>query len=416
MSDSVIDRATERAWRRFQARLADYIAEMAEGDSLVVHLEAVEGDDAGAASYVRFYICGDDLVRAEICSDQHLPGRNTLDAAVAVLTESGWSPPTDASGERQDKGVADFYVDVDRRQVDRVAVMAVRALREVFGVPHPAFLSTGGKVETVDSTDAAALLPTPPAVPYAEPLAVRPIGPEQLGELVDDALARLLGAQPEHDEDGDVAIPVGGGLVWVRVQDDAPIVTLFTTLVHGVTDLGEALAAVAELNREHRMIKFMVSDDVVVAYAEMQAMPFAPVHLRNLLAHLAQALEGVDDGLADRLGGQSAFVHADAAATEQRDGLPVELMTLIHLDPNSQGLDADLTASVCDFDRDLVLQFLTTSSEQEIEWRNARDAAAEAGDAEEAAACEHEAHAWEVTGDTLRRALRVIVDRNRATQ
>src|SRR5205085_12427309 len=50
-----LDRSTERAWSRFQARLADHLAEMDDDDVLVVSADSAVGSDAeGSAPYVQF--------------------------------------------------------------------------------------------------------------------------------------------------------------------------------------------------------------------------------------------------------------------------------------------------------------------------------------------------------------------------
>jgi hypothetical protein len=90
------------------------------------------------------------------------------------------------------------------------------------------------------------------------------------------------------------------------------------------------------------------------------------------------------------------------------------LQTLLQLDPHGQGdVDAELAASICDFDRELVLTLIQQASEQEITWRRSGSIAL-AGDDDEARVCFGEARGWDATRETLRAALRVIVERRRA--
>ena len=59
-----LDRATARAWSRFQARLADRVADMEDGDIVLVEAEAAREDVEGSAPYVQFCAWGETLVRA----------------------------------------------------------------------------------------------------------------------------------------------------------------------------------------------------------------------------------------------------------------------------------------------------------------------------------------------------------------
>jgi hypothetical protein len=68
---------------------------------------------------------------------------------------------------------------------------------------------------------------------------------------------------------------------------------------------------------------------------------------------------------------------------------------------------------VCSYDRDVVLRLLKIASQEEIAWRQSYDEAAMTDDKDEAAACDTEAVGWAKTVETLRQALRVIVERNR---
>lgn len=146
-------------------------------------------------------------------------------------------------------------------------------------------------------------------------------------------------------------------------------------------------------------------------------MPFVPAHVRDMLSVLSDTAGNIDDEVATRLGGRLMF---EEPAALERDiyvideetpkELPPELLTLLHLDADGTGAVDDATAAkVCGHDRDRILLFLKLSSEQEIEWRTSAETAAAAGDADEAAACNHEAAGWQQTVETLRGALRLMV-------
>src|SRR5262245_28468484 len=89
--DFDLDRTTRRAWGRFQSSLADHVVAMEDDDVLVVDAETWLGDDAsGAAPYVQFCAWGDDLVRAEVSSNEYLDPAVALDrAGVEALVALG---------------------------------------------------------------------------------------------------------------------------------------------------------------------------------------------------------------------------------------------------------------------------------------------------------------------------------------
>ena len=149
MSSSETDLAeeVERAWTAFRARLADRLAELEDDDSLLIEVETGVDEDEleGAAPYLQFMGWGGDLVRAEVASNVFLDERCRLgDEEQEQLVGLGWLAPTYDPDDETDSGSPNFYVDVERREADRLAVMVVGALRDAFGCAHPAFLDADG--------------------------------------------------------------------------------------------------------------------------------------------------------------------------------------------------------------------------------------------------------------------------------
>lgn len=88
------------------------------------------------------------------------------------------------------------------------------------------------------------------------------------------------------------------------------------------------------------------------------------------------------------------------------------MQTLLELDAEAPGsLAPELAASVCALDRDLVLELITWNSQEEIAWRAARGDEVLQGDPEAVEVCDMEAGHAEAMVTLLRRALRLIVDR-----
>lgn len=413
-----VDSATSQAWVRFQARLGDRLVELEEDDTLLVEDISTGGDNAsGSLPYVQFCAWGEDMLRAEVSSNHVLMPTRALDARGELeLVKLGYDAPMSPD----DEGTINFYTDVSRSEGDRVAVMAVRALRDVFGVLHPDFLHVDGLPGQ----------PVPPVEEAAhargeEPLAVIPRGgPEQLRSLVDQALVPYLGHVPERDEDGDIPVAVGDTVVFIRVQESAPMVELFACVAADVQDQERAAFEVGMLNRDVQLVKFRLVEDYVMASMHLPAWPFAPEHLRAMLAVMSSAVESAEKDLGVRLHMQHATDTSEESpaddATADRDtaaGGPDGVsqhaaMILLQLDAEASGsVDPALVASICGHDVGLILRLIEGDSRQEIAWRQSRDRALESGDAEGAEVCDHEMQHARLTVSLLRRALRVVVER-----
>jgi hypothetical protein len=435
-----LDRSTERAWSRFQAKLADHLADMRDDDVLIVSAEsAVDDEDGGSAPYVQFVAWGETLLRSEVSSNEYLADAVRLDASGShMIAGLGWhEPTTDKDDEDPGEGSANFFLDVERSNADRLAVMTTRALRDVFGVAHPAFLTAGGLDEAAEPELGIPSGPGPSEVDVEQP-AVFPRDRDHLAELVDRALTPFFGNAPLHDEDDDIPVVNGSALVFVRVADQIPAIQLFCCVVHGVTDADSAAFEVAVLNRDQAFLKFVLVEDRVMAHLWLPAYPFAPEHLRAMLAIMSQTVDAVDDDLARRVGGHRTFEPGEAAggydegrspdaaeldrdlaleqpadvdAEDQTDAIHPAMMTLLELDADAPGtLTPELAASVCAMNRELILELIAWNSQQELAWRRARDRALLEADSDEAAVCEQEVRHAEATVNLLRRALRLVVE------
>lgn len=407
---SDIESSTARAWRRFQARLADRLVELADGETLLVEAEVGEEELDGAAPYVQFVGYGEGaMLRGEVSSNAYLDERHRLDDSQAArLAEQGWARPTEES--------PNFHRDVPVEEGDRLAVGAVTVLRDVLGVTHPAFLIC----EDLETFTPKPLPPRPAREEEpVEPLATIPESHEHLQELVDAALTLLFDERPEKDPDGDIPVPYGSSLVFVRVEPEAPVVHLFSPVVLDVTDRERAAFEVNVLNRDVEFLTFHLSGDRIVARLQLPAWPFVPEHLRTMLAGMSSKLDDLDDDLAVRVGGRvcgdSSEARGGAApvpAAEPGPSLPTELVALLELDADrQQPVEPELAAAVCHFDLELVVRLLRTCQEQEAAWRQSHEHARTVGDDEEAAVCDGEVTAWRRTTRLLRRALRAVAER-----
>jgi len=406
-----LDRVTTKAWHQFRRELADRIADLGPGQVLEVVVEAaVDETEAGGAPYLQF--CGgeEDIVLGEVSGNRYLHAAHRLDKqARRRLGQIGWARP------RPKHGVFNYCAEVDQSHADQLAVMAVTALREVFGVTHPAFLV--GDVRIGDDPD----LPHAVTVELPdESLATTPVGREHLDQLVDQALVPFLGQVPNRDDDGDIPVVSGTAVVFVRTLPHAPLIRIWAVVTVEVSDPDRAKFEVEVLNRDRSFAKFVLVDDRIVVQVHLLASPFVPEHLRATLAMMCELVDEVDDDLAVRVSGRSFLEpcdlqETDAGGESESSSIHPAMLTLLQLDAASPGsIKPSLAARVCENDTDLLLTLIRWNEEQEIAWRTARDHAMDAGDPDgEAGVCEYErAHAQRTT-KLLRKALRLVVEKGR---
>ena len=328
--------AADRAWAGFRGRLADRLAELEDDEVVFVEVESGVDDDelVGAAPYLQLVGWGAGVVRGEVVSNAYLDERYALAPAEEQrLVDLGWSPPTHAAGDDSDAGSANFYIDLERREADRLAVMAVRTLREVFGCAHPAFLQAAGLLpEAVEERSAPQA-----SGDTEEPLAVFPESPEELQELVDRALAPMFDGDLRHDEDGDVPVVCGQSVVFVRVGGVRPAVELYCELVHEIGDLERAAQEVAILNTNHPLARFRIADDRIIASYRIVAWPFAPAQLRAALAQMGDDIDDLARDVALRVDGrrfaeppETLDTYEGASETDPDDDALAGLLELLH--------------------------------------------------------------------------------------
>jgi len=290
-----LDRATTKAWRRFRRELADRIAYLGAGEGLEVAVEAAIDDPSfGCTPYLQFYRDEGDNVLGEASGNRNLHTAHRLDReARRRLAEIGWSRP------RPKHGLFNFQTEVDQSHADQLAVMAVTALREVFGVTHPAFLVGDVGIRADPDLLCADTVELPD-----EPLATTPDGREHLDQLVDQALVPFLGQVPKRDDGGDIPVVSGTAVVFVRTLPQARLIRIWAEVAVEVSDLDHAKFEVEVLNRDHPFAKFVLVDDRIVAQVHLPAVPFVPEHLRQTLAMMCELADEVDDDLAVRVSGR----------------------------------------------------------------------------------------------------------------
>jgi len=296
MDDFDLDRSTAQAWADFRDRLAEVLSMMDDSADLTISAESGSDDPT---PYLRFSSPQRDLVRCEAVSEATREKLRLGADQLAVLLGHGWSPPTTV-GPRP---THDYWVEDSQDHSDRVSTLAVAALREVFGVPHPVFLAPDQLSEVLREPG-----------PRAGGLELHPRrahDQEQLNALVDRELTLMYGHPPMRDGEGDVAFRVGSTMLFLRTSPDGQEITVFAAVVHDVEGRSRAAEVLNDLNVEARWVKFQLVRDRVFVTFSVLARPFVPDHLHHAVRILSEVADGIDDELAAKLHGRTTFSDRD---------------------------------------------------------------------------------------------------------
>ncbi|MFZ3394774.1 hypothetical protein TVH25_16060, partial [Rhodococcus sp. 7Tela_A2] len=415
------DRDVDLAWREFRARLADHVAAMQDGDGLV--LEPLAEESAGPAGpCVQFYAWDEDQVRCEVPSNTHLADdRRLRPEDEALLLELGLHAPSRGADDPEDGGSPAFWIDRPLAWADQLAELSVRALREVWGVPHPLFLrsETFGAGRTPVFEPPGPRAESRPAV--LSQLAVEPVSEDHIRELIESTVHDRIGECPAWDEDGDLILKIDGVLVFVGVGPGGASVDLFAPIVHSITGRTRAAEVVSDLNRRWPHQKFVLVDDRLAVVNHLPASPFVPAHLVSALDGLAQFLETVDNAFASHVGGMplreqepdhecvpESFEDPPWTPAGEED-LPLPLLALrdFHLDGKVE-IPTRTVAAIGDWESEHLQAFLDMSNEQQVGWASEALARAASGNDDGVAEADAKAHQWELTGRSLTAALELL--------
>ncbi|HEY0240180.1 MAG TPA: YbjN domain-containing protein [Friedmanniella sp.] len=322
IDDFDIDRAIAHAWAEFGTRLAEVLSMVDESGDLTI---GTATGDGAPDSFLRFSSPARDRLR---CEAGVAAGRGQ-DEQVGTLVSDGWERTK--SGGPQPAGCAVVATECPQDDSETMAELAVRALRDVFGVQHPVFLAPDQLAEVLqpDASDAGSTSATSKAEDsYAgrvlEPTratrrgtsveidpedltSTLPDGPGHLNRMVDAELTSMYGHPPFRDNEGDVAIRVGSTMLFLRTSGDGKEVTVFSAVVHDVSGRSRATEVINDLNVESRWVKFQLVRDRVFASMSVLAQPFVPAHLHQAVRVVSDVADGIDEELAAKLDGRTTF-------------------------------------------------------------------------------------------------------------
>jgi hypothetical protein len=242
----------------------------------------------------------------------------------------GWSPPGVVAGSNKDFGLT-----AAKSDAPHVAVIVTKTLRDVYGSPHPAFLTysahdEAGKTVTVEPLGAAR---ESTGDDKLDSLRLSPEGFSVLEDpsmtLIDRVRIVVAGLQrtdPETlqvDSDGDIGIRSGSAMVFVRVRDNPPLIDVFSPILTEVEASEKLYAKLSELTTKMPIGRLYQANKTVWASVPVFGRDFQPTHLMLAVQVMTGLADELDDRLHGEFGGKRFFGEADtpAEAPESNTGM-----------------------------------------------------------------------------------------------
>ena len=394
------DDAIEAAWVELRQRVADRLAAMGEDETYL--LEVPDDEDLLGASPYCQVLAGPGVLRVEAVSNAYLDDSLLLDGEQEARLEGiGFEAPSDPE-------LGNFWVDLEQREADRAAWMMVEALRQVYGVLHPAYLA--GEGGTTDEPAVEQVATADRSTTYF------PQDADDVRTCVSGVVKDLLGHDAEWDEDGDLPLVTDRGVLYVTVAEQVPRMLLHATLVVDVVDEQRALVEANILNRREFGLTFLVNEGRLSVRRELPVSRFVPKEVRAEIQRICDQLDQWVDDLVARIGGRSVLDDEPMRVPETADGAPEDegfrraLRVLRELEGEERGsVDPATMARIFHGDRDLMMAAIGWARSRASRWAERRRRADKEGKGTWAKACRAQQRYYRELRGRLRTALRLTV-------
>jgi hypothetical protein len=248
------------------------------------------------------------------------------------LVTLGWQPPgvVPGSGEH-------FGARLPANATRQLAVLATKTLRDIYGSPHPAFVTyqahdeEGKALPVVQLGTArhdaqeeltAAADDGSDAMGEAGPAgALVPFGRDEmpLADKVKTVVSALLKTPTDQlpiDSDGDIGIRSGSAMVFVRVRDNPPLVDVFSPVLTEIQPTEKLYTKLSELTNRMPIGRLYCTNDTVWASVPVFGRDFQASHLTLAVQVMTGLADELDDRLHGEFGGKRFFGDGDKAATK----------------------------------------------------------------------------------------------------
>ena len=183
--------------------------------------------------------------------------------------------------------------------------MAVRALTEVFEIPHPGYLM----YKAFERDHSTILFPT---LGLKRERAAPPEPPREgtvdgVRKLVLEAIRNGSGNRDlKGAANGEMALRFGSAAVYVRVLEGPLFIRMFSPLLDGASG-DRLLDRLNELNAETSFARFFLLEGRVLLSTEMLAAPFSAGNVAAACLQLGSLADRVGSTLQKEFGGKRAF-------------------------------------------------------------------------------------------------------------
>lgn len=298
-----ISSTRKEAWSRFSDQIAGVLAQMEEGQFLVL---SVRGRPEYYVQFVQGRAKG---LRAETVSNSSLEEWEQLDdEAQERLLHLGWELPSGMAKSKK-AGRPSNYSRTWSAPVPftQAATLAVHTFDEVLEVRRPEELtykaSARGGAELFLPNLGIAREQREPSLPSTHV----PSHAELLEQVKEVMKGVLHVDSVATDSDGDIPIRVDSAIVFVRVQELIPIVSVFSPVVWGLGTPSGINETLNEINSSIRFARATWDGSSVTLAAEVVGDPLEAAQLKAAFWAVVTLAAEYAPKLQERYGGRIAF-------------------------------------------------------------------------------------------------------------
>jgi hypothetical protein len=314
------------AWHEFARALANVLAKLDNGVHVDLTLDPAATGTSHAVYEVSVQRHTDGKIGALAVSNASLPEGHRLDRGlVAEMVIMGWSPPGVVDGSGKDFGMVGSTADAAR-----IAVAVTKTLRDVYGAPHPAFLTYAAHDADEANVTIEPLATARAKRPGREGLESLRLDDEgfaaledpqmSLGERVALVVAGMQRTTPDAlqvDSDGDIGIRAGSAMVFVRIRENPALVDVFSPILTDVEPSERLYVKLSELTTKMPIGRLYFANKTVWASVPVFGRDFQATHLMLAVQVMTGLADELDDRLHGEFGGRRFFVDADTAAAAE---------------------------------------------------------------------------------------------------
>jgi hypothetical protein len=315
------------AWHEFARALAGVIQSLEPGVHVDLTLDPTASGTGLAIYEVSIQRHPDGHIGALAVSNAGLPEGHRLDRnAVAEMIIIGWSPPGVVEGSGKDFGMIGQVGDAGR-----IAATVTKTLRDIYGAPHPAFLTyTSHDGEEADLAVAPLGSARARSIKQAEREFLR-LDEDGFAALEDPQMSlaervaivvagvqRTTPDQLQVDSDGDIGIRSGSAMVFVRIRENPSLVDVFSPILTEIEPSEKLYGKLSDLTTKMPIGRLYFANKTVWASVPVFGRDFQPTHLMLAVQVMTGLADELDDRLHGEFGGKRFFVESDTPATAEQ--------------------------------------------------------------------------------------------------